>query len=167
MIPPSTYLALPIMVILTIIQTAILPHFPIFGVVPSLPFLVALSWALLRGANEGAIWGFIAGFFMDLFTAAPAGGLALTYMAAVFSVAMINEVLPANRLVIPMILAAAATILQWILYAIYLGLFGYNVFQMISTSLLPLVVLQTILILPIYWLFYVIQRILWPRPVEI
>jgi len=167
MIPPSTFLALPIMAVLTILQTAALPQFPILGVVPSLPFLVALAWGLLRGVNEGVIWAFIAGFFMDLFTAAPTGGLALTYMIAVFVAAQINEVLPANRFVIPMILAAVATIVQWLLYAIYLGLFGYNTLFTLSTSLMPVVLLQAFLILPIYWLLYLVQRAVWPKAVEI
>lgn len=167
MIPSSTYFAIPIMVILAIIQTAALPRFPILGVVPSLPFLVALAWGLLRGVNEGVIWAFIAGFFLDLFTVVPAGGLALTYMIAVFLAVQINELLPVNRLAIPMILAALATIIQWLLYAIYLRLFGYNAFLSFSISFWPLIVLQTILIVPIYWLFYLIQRAIWPKPVEI
>ncbi len=134
---------------------------------PSLPFLVALAWGLLRGMNEGVVWAFIAGFFMDLFTAAPVGGLALTYMIAIFAVLFIKELLPANRTVIPMLLAATATVIQQLLYAIYLSLFGYNIVTMISSSLLPSVLLQAFLILPIYWLLYLIQRTVRPNPVEI
>jgi rod shape-determining protein MreD len=167
MIPPSTFLALPIMALLTILQTATLPRFPILGIVPSLPFLVALAWGLLRGVNEGVIWAFIGGFFLDLFTAAPAGGLALTYMISIFAVLQINEVLPANRFVIPMILAAVATVIQWLLYAIFLGLFGYNVLPTLPNALVSLVILHTFLILPIYWLFYLVQRTVRPNVVEI
>ena len=167
MISSTVILAIPLMALLTVLHTAVLPHFPILGVVPSLPFLVALAWGLLRGVTEGVIWAFIAGFFMDLFTAAPAGGLALTYMIAVLVAILINEVLPANRFVIPMLLAAIATIIQQLLYTIYLGLFGYNMVQSISTSLLATVLLQAFLILPIYWLLYLIQRAVWPKPVEV
>jgi len=167
MIPSSVFLAVPLMVILTVFQTAVLPHFPVLGVVFSLPFLVALAWGLLRGVNEGVIWAFIAGFFLDLFTIAPIGGLALTYMIAVFAAVLISELLPKNRLVIPMILAAIATIIQQLLYAIYLGLFGYNIVQTIGPSLLPTVLLQTILILPVFWLLYLLQRAVWPKAVEI
>ena len=167
MIPPSAFLALPIMAVLTILQTAALSRFPVLGVVVSLPFLVALAWGLLRGVNEGVIWAFIAGFFLDLFTVAPAGGLALTYMIAIFAVCLINEALPVNRFVIPMILAALATTIQWLLYAIFLGLFGYNALVNFPTSLASLVLLQTFLILPIYWLLYMVQRTMRPRVVEI
>ena len=167
MIPSSVFLAVPLMVVLTVLQTAVLPYFPLFGVTPSLPFLVALAWGLLRGVNEGVIWAFIAGFFMDLFTAAPVGGLALTYMIAVLAASVINDVLPANRTVIPMLLAAIATIIQQLLYAIFLAIFGYTVVRVIGISLLPTVLLHSFLILPIYWLLYLLQRVVWPKPVEV
>ena len=167
MISSSVILALPLMAFLTVLHTAVLPHFPILGVVPSLPFLMALAWGLLRGVTEGVIWAFIAGFFLDLFTAAPTGGLALTYMIAVLVATLINEVLPANRFVIPMLLAAIATIIQQLLYTFYLGLFGYNMVQVVSASLLATVLLQAFLILPIYWLLYLMQRAVWPKPVEV
>jgi len=167
MISSSIILAIPLMAFLTVLHTAVLPHFPILGVVVSLPFLVALVWGLLRGVTEGVIWAFIAGFFLDLFTAAPTGGLALTYMIAVLVATLINEVLPANRFVIPILLAAIATIIQQLLYTIYLSLFGYNMVQVVSTSLMSTVLLQAFLILPIYWLLYLIQRAVWPKPVEV
>ena len=167
MISSTILLAVPVMVLLTVVQTAVLPYFPILGVTQSLPFLVALAWGLLRGVNEGVVWAFIAGFFMDLFTAAPAGGLTLSYMIAVLAACFINEVLPVNRTVIPMFLAALATIIQQILYAVFLGIFGYSMIQVISTSLLPTVLLHAFFILPIYWLLYLIQRMVWPKPVEV
>ena len=167
MIPSSIFLAVPLMVVLTVLQTAVLPYFPLFGITPSLPFLVALAWGLIRGVNEGVIWAFIAGFFMDLFTAAPVGGLALTYMIAVLAATFINELLPTNRNVIPMLLAAIATVIQQLLYAFYLTIFGYNVVQLITSSLLPVALLHAFLILPIYWLLYLVQRAVWPKPVEV
>lgn len=167
MISSAIILAVPLMVILTVIQTAVLPHFPLLGVVPSLPFLVALAWGLLRGVNEGVIWAFIAGFFMDLFTTAPVGGLALSYMIAVLAACFINDVLPVNRTIVPMFLAALSTIIQQLLYAIFLSIFGYSMVQLISSSLMPTVLLHTFMILPIYWLLYLIQKTVWPKPVEV
>lgn len=167
MIPSSTLIAVPVMALLTIFQSAALPYFPIFGVVPSLPFLVAISWGLLRGVQEGLIWAFIAGLFMDLFTAAPVGGLALSYTIALFAILQIKEVLPENRLLFPMVLTAVATIIQWILYTVFLAVFGYNTVFTLTQSLLPTVLLQSVLILPIYWLFMTIHRLIWPRAVEV
>ena len=57
----TIYLAIPVMLVLAVVQTAVLPRFPIFGLVPLLPFLVALAWGLLRGMNEGIVWAFVGG----------------------------------------------------------------------------------------------------------
>ncbi len=167
MFTSSILLAIPLMVILTVLQTSVLPYFPLLGVIPSLPFMMALAWGLIRGVNEGVIWAFIAGFFMDLFTAAPTGGLILTYMIAVLVACLIKDLLPANRAVVPMLLAGLASIIQQLLYALYLGIFGYGLGQALASSLLPTVLIQTFLILPIYWLLYLGQRIVWPKPVEV
>lgn len=167
MIGSTVLIAIPVMLLLTVLQTAVLPYFPILGITPSFPFLVALAWGLLRGANEGVVWAFIAGFFLDLFTAAPAGGLALTYMIAVLAACFLNEVLPANRTLIPMLLAGLATVIQQLLYAAFLAVFGYAVVQVLVSSLLATILVNIFLILPLYWLLYLIHRIVWPKPVEV
>lgn len=160
-------LAIPLMLFLTVLQTAVLPRFPAFGSVPQLPFLLALAWGLLRGPNEGAIWGFIAGLTMDLFTVAPTGGLALTYTISITIVSFIINALPTNRIVMPMLMAALGTLIQQILYYLFLQLFGYGLGVTAVANLLPTILLHGFLILPFYWIMYVINRTLWPKPVEL
>ena len=69
----SIYVAIPVMALLTVLQTAVLPHFPIFGLVPQLPFLFALAWGIVRGLDEGVVWAFVAGFLVDLLSVTPLG----------------------------------------------------------------------------------------------
>ena len=152
--------------LLTIVQTVILPRFSPFEVDPSLPFLVALAWGLLSNVEEGVVWAFIGGLFMDIFTIAPAGGLSLSYMAAVLSAVMISELLPPNRLLIPIVSAVVATALQQFLYLLYLRIFGIGV-QASLLTFVQVIVVQAILIIPIYWLISLIKRLLRPRPVQI
>jgi hypothetical protein len=65
------------------------------------------------------------------------------------------------------LLAAIATIIQQLLYAMYLGLVGYSMVQPVGSSLLATVMLQAFLFLLIYWLLYLIQRAVWPKPVRV
>lgn len=162
----SALLAMPVMALLTVVQTAVFPRLPVFGVTPALPFLVALAWSLLRGLDEGLVWAFVAGLFMDLFTIAPVGGSSLTYMAAITAATLLNEVLPPNRFVIPALLGALATLIQTLLYAGYLRLFGFDGGAGLA-GLLPQVMVQTAVFLPIYWLLYLGGRILQPKPVTL
>ena len=75
------YLAVPLMAVLAVVQTSVLPRFPVLGAVPQLLFLVALAWGILRGLEQGLFWAFIAGFFVDLFSLAPLGISSLAFMA--------------------------------------------------------------------------------------
>ena len=77
------YAAIPLMAVLAVLQTAVLPRFPIAGLEPQLVFLVALAWGLLRGLEEGLVWAFIAGIWADLFSLTPLGLSSLAFMAGV------------------------------------------------------------------------------------
>lgn len=159
-------IAVPLMAVLAIVQIAILPRFSFFAVDPSLPFLFALAWSLLNDVEEGIVWAFIGGLFMDIFTIAPVGGLALTYSVSIFAVNVVRDLLPVNPFVIPVLSAVMATVFQQLLYLIYLRLVGITANTTI-VILLQTIVVQTILIIPIYWFMYFIKRTMRPRPVEI
>lgn len=166
MILANVLVAVPVMALLTVIQTSILPRFDYFGIVPSLPFLVALAWTMLSNVEQGMVWAFIAGFMMDVFTVAPVGGLSLTYVAAVLAVDLISDLLPRNQIIVPLLSAALATAVQQILYIIYLRLFGITAYATV-TSLLELIIYQSILFLPVFGILSLLKRSLRPSPVKI
>lgn len=164
----SVYIALPLMALLAILQATILPRFPVLGLVPQLAFLCALSWGLLRGPNEGTLWAFCAGLMLDLFSVGPVGATSLAYIAAVLVATWIARAFPANRLVLPVLLAAFATLISLLLYALLLRLLGQLAEDLQGlTELAPMMILHGGLILPIYWLMIAIHRVTRPRPVTI
>lgn len=163
----SIYMAVPAMILLAIAQTAILPHFPLFGVVPQLPLLVALVWGLLRGPNEGALWAFVAGICLDLFSVGPIGATALAYMLAVLAATWSTRLLPANRYLVPVLLAGLTTLLSLLLYLLLLRLMGPSPSSLEIGAIVPLMLLHGGLILPIYGLMVVLQRAFRPHRVEV
>ncbi len=114
------YLVIPLMVVIVILQSTLLPQLPIFGVTPQLWLLATIAWALLRGWQEGIIWAFVAGLFVDLFSAAPLGVTSLALMAAVGVVILLQRNLPAYRVIIPVVLTVIGTLVFWIVYLILL-----------------------------------------------
>lgn len=162
----SIYLAIPLMIVLSLVETAVLPHFPLFDSAPQLTFLVALAWGLLLGVEEGVVWAFFAGVFTDLFSITPMGVSSLAFMAGVTAVLFIQQALPTSRILLPMLFAALATIISFIVNLILLRLFG-TIANFQSITILPSTILINILmILPIYWLLYMINRITRPRRVQ-
>ncbi len=163
----SIYLAIPLMLVLGLVETAVLPHFPIFGTTPQLAFLVALAWGLLYGVEEGAVWAFFAGVFTDLFSISPVGVSSLAFMVAITAVIWTTQALPTSRLLLPVALAGLATVISFIVEIVLLRLFG-TIADFQSIIILPNILLLHILaILPIYWLFYLLDRTVRPRRVQL
>lgn len=163
----SIYLAIPLMLVLGLVETAVLPHFPIFGDSPQLAFLVALAWGMLYGVEEGAVWAFFAGVFTNLFSITPVGVSSVSFMVGITAVIWSTQALPTSRTLLPLALAGLATIISFIIEIVLLRLFGTIVnFQ--SIAILPNILLVNILaILPIYWLLYLIDRAIRPRRVQL
>lgn len=186
----SIYLALPLMALLAILQANLLPHFPIFGVVPQLFFLAALAWGMLHGLMEGLVWAFVAGILVDLFSATPLGVTALASMAAVAVAILIRGVLPESRIVVPAVGAALATLVFWLIYSTLLRLLmpllidnmpflgladlargvrapgligsvaaGYGLNRNVLALMLQTALVHALLVLPIYWAIYSLERL--------
>jgi rod shape-determining protein MreD len=163
----NVYIAIPLMAMLTIVQSSILPHFPIFGFVPILPFLVVVAWGLLRSPDEGVLWAFVAGFFLDLFSLSPLGSQSLAMMLAVIAVTTVQRSLPPSRLWLPALLTAVATVIYLAVYLLLVRLAGFSVDWQIANQLPQLTLLHGLLAVPVYWLALTINRRLTPRPIEL
>ncbi|GJM41686.1 MAG: hypothetical protein DHS20C20_19680 [Ardenticatenaceae bacterium] len=163
----TIYLAIPLMLVLGLMETAVLPHFPVLGHIPQLAFLVALAWGLLYGLEEGAVWAFFAGIFTDLFSITPVGVSSLAFMVGITAVIWATQALPASRVLLPLALAGLATVISFIVELVLLRLFG-TITDFQSITILPNILLLHILaILPIYWLLYIISRAVQPRRVQL
>jgi len=193
----SVYLSIPIMLLLAIVQATILPKFPVLGFVPLLVLLVAVAWGLLHTLEEGVAWAFVGGLFVDMFSIGPIGATSLATMAAVAAVILIKRNFPESRVLLPILLSFLASIIYWFVYMLVLrvvvpfiigdpelginlllqgtstpGLaaditqhysinqatFGYGLLQSFGHGLL---------VLPVYWIIYTIERLISPRRIEI
>ncbi|MEZ4515452.1 MAG: rod shape-determining protein MreD [Chloroflexota bacterium] len=163
----SIYVAIPLMALLAIAQTAILPRVPVLGMVPQLLFLVALAWGLLRGLEQGLLWAFIAGIFVDLFSLTPIGLSSLAYMLAVTPAILLQGVLPPRRYLVAGLAAILATIIYLLVYFIALRFFDLGMSIDTLLEMLPVALLHGILIVPIYALMQAILNLLQPRRVEL
>jgi rod shape-determining protein MreD len=67
-----------------LIQTVLLSRINLWGARPELMLLVVLIWAVVRGVDEGLVWGFIGGLIVDLLSGAPMGATVLALLSVVF-----------------------------------------------------------------------------------
>jgi rod shape-determining protein MreD len=160
-------LVVPVMLMLAVVQLTVLPRLPLSGYTPQLLLLVALAWAMLRGLGPGLSWAFAAGMVVDLFSISPMGVSALSYMAAAAVVVGIKALLPPNRVLVPMFLAAVGTSVTLLLAFFLLRLLGYELPWRAASLASPLILVHGLLVLPLYWLILGLERLIGPHRVEL
>lgn len=80
----SLYITLPLLTALVLVQNAVLAPISVLGGRPDLVLIAVAVWAFLRGPAEGAVWAFIGGLLLDLFSAGPFGSIALALLLVSF-----------------------------------------------------------------------------------
>ena len=75
-----------LLVLLVVLQTSLVPHLRVAGVVPDLGLVAAVALAVRFGPELGAAFGFAAGLAADLFLQTPLGLSAFAWGATAFLV---------------------------------------------------------------------------------
>lgn len=143
----SLYFGIPVLLFAAVLQTTWVERLRILGGRPDLVLLLAITWAIIRGANEGAIWGFVGGLFCDLLSG---GGLGLWTVAltAVGFIAGLPWVHTLGPTVIRLALMSAfGTLLAHTLLALAMALVGrpVSVDRAIQTTAGPAALLNLLL----------------------
>jgi rod shape-determining protein MreD len=79
-----------LLVFLTVLQTSLMPHLRIAGVVPDLGLVAAVALAVTFGPELGAGFGFAAGLAADLFLQTPLGLSAFAFGITAFVVGVLQ-----------------------------------------------------------------------------
>ena len=115
-----------LLVLAALVQTSVVWHFPLFGIV-WLPMLQVVTFlALWYGPAGGAGWGFVGGLLLDVFSDAHWGlsALALTLAGIVGGLAA-SAVLP-NRIVLAVVTTLWVAIVYFVLLGALLITFEYR-----------------------------------------
>lgn len=127
-----------VLVVCLTIQLGIAPGLGLFGVQGDLLLLLAIAGGVAAGAERGAVIGFAAGVAYDLMLQTPFGLSALTYAVVAYLVGGMQDSVLRAAWWIPVLTAAAASVLGVILY----GVFG----SMLGEDLVGLALLRTAVI---------------------
>jgi len=80
----NLYLAIPLLTIVALLQGVLFSRVSVWGARPDPMLLIVMLWAMVRGLDEGLVWGFIGGLLVDLLSGGPMGGTSLALLAAAF-----------------------------------------------------------------------------------
>ncbi len=157
----NLYLTIFLLVSAALAQSSLAPHLSWRGLRPDLVLIFVVSWGLIRGVREGAIWGFIGGISLDLLSASPLGlsAIVLTLMGLLAGIA--RRGLYRRNLLFPLAAILLATLIYNSLFLLAWRSLGHTVAWSGAFSYLfpPSVLLNMLLTLPLYpFLFWLHRR---------
>lgn len=127
-------------------------HFP-WQVTPDLVLIMVIAIGLLRGPDEGLIFGLAAGFFVDLLSGGIIGIQAVTKMAAGFSIGLLEKTIFKDNLVLPTLAVFGATVVLETFHIIMYQAFNANYHLSLTffTLILPMALYNAVLTPPLYF----------------
>ena len=142
-----------------VLQTSILPHVAIFGATPDTALIFIVSYGVLRGDVEGAIFGFSAGMLQDIFSGGPIGMFALFGMLIGYvSGKPFRDFFKDNYFLPFFIVLAAILFQQFMIYiSSFLFLGHLNLALYARTIILPATIYTVSLSIPLYSLLHFIS----------
>ena len=161
----SPYLVVPLLALIAILQTTLIPMFVPGSVRPDLMLIVVVSWGVVHGDGQAALWGLGGGICLDLLSGAPFGLNALTLGGVgLLADSLQTNFFRANIFIPPAIMFVAALLfhiaqagaLQTLGYPINWAYFSFGV-------VLPTALLDTALMPIVYWLLRRIDHVVRPR----
>ncbi len=148
----SLQVGIPLFILAAILQSTLLPRLSVFGGQPDLVVIVVLTWATLSRDQEGMVWAFVGGLFLDLLSGTLLGLSSLVLVPIAYLVGLTEAQVYRNSALLPLLLMAVGSLVYHLAYLLLLHLLtGYPVAW--ATSLwyvmLPSAFLNTALALPV------------------
>ncbi len=123
----SLYFGIPILLLAAVVQSTWLEGIHLVGGRPDLVLLLAVTWSIIRGAEEGALWGFVGGVFCDLLSGSGLGlwTLSLTIVGFLAGQPWVHALGP--TVIRLALMSAFGTLLGHLILLLTMGLLEYSV----------------------------------------
>lgn len=142
------------------------PFVKISGVHPDLVVILIIGWVILRGPGEGLTWALIGGLCLDLVSGAPFGVFTFTALLVALVANISHGRIFGSSIVLPLSLTFPLSLLFNGLALLWLALLGRPVIwsDAFFNVLLPAAVFNTVVMMLVFPLLYLLNRWLNPQP---
>jgi rod shape-determining protein MreD len=150
-----------LLVLITALEASVLPYLRLNSGHPNLMLLVIVAWSIRADWDEGFFWAFVGGILQDLNSIAPLGTSVIPLLLSVFAVKFIITQVEGLTLLAYWGVVIVGMFVGHIVLFITLGLVGYGI-DLVPTVryfMLPSLIYQLVLALPIYWIVRALQSL--------
>ena len=143
-----------------VLQTTLWPELAILGVTPDTALIFIVSYGMLRGEVEGALFGLAAGFLMDIFGGEYMGVYALMgFLVGYVSGKPFKDFFKDNYFLPFFVVLAITVVYQYALYVINFMFRGQLDFWFYTRAIIfPKTVYTAALAIPLYGLLHFINK---------
>jgi len=110
------FLMFPLLGIVAIIHSVVIPRFAIAHVRPDVMVIVVVVWALLFGGSSALLIGFMGGLWMDVLSGGPMGASSLSLMGVALVTGISYNRFFRSNLLVPMVSILLGTLTYSYLY---------------------------------------------------
>lgn len=161
----SPYLVIPLLALVALVQTTLIPLFFPGPVRPDLMLMLVVGWGVVNEKGQAALWGLTGGILLDLMSGTPFGLHAVSLGAIGFLADTLQSNFFRANILIPLAAIFVATLMVDVAQAAALQLFGYPINWAYATLnvILPTAILNTALMPLMYWGLRRLDRVVRPR----
>ena len=144
------------------------PFIKISGVHPDLVLILIIGWIILRGLGEGLVWALIGGVCLDLVSGAPFGVFTLTTLLVALAANLSHGRVFGSSIVLPLSLTFPLSLLFNGLALFFLTLLGRPIVwsDAFFNVLLPVAIFNTAVMMLVFPLLFLLNRIMNPQPLS-
>ncbi len=161
----GSFLGLVLLSLVAILKSTLMPHLQIGGGAPDLMLMVVASWALMAPYPEAFAWAFVGGLVQDLLSGAPLGASTLGLLVVAYMAHLLQTQLYRSNVIIVLFVTLAGTLAFHLVMLVVLTLGGYqtNWLYNLTYVTVPTVVLNILLVVPVFKLMNRLYERLNPR----
>ena len=145
---------------LYVLQSSFFPLIAYHGISPDFMLLVTVSYAFLRGMEQGTFMGFATGLLTDLATGTFFGIHAFTYMLMGNMCGRFANRVYKDQFFWPVFASLGVTALNYFILALLMVLLGYrfNPISNVQAMLLPMLIYQLAFAYPVHYFTYKLDK---------
>ncbi len=149
-----------LLIINIVLQSTVLQHIQIRGVIPNTAIIIIVSFALLRGSICGAATGFFSGLLYDVLFGQSVGFYALLGMVSGWVCGKFNENFYRENYFLPATLSAGTVIIYNSIIYFYGMLMSVNSSYLTNlfNIALPEAVYTAVLVIPVYRIVFAVNE---------
>lgn len=164
----ANLLAIPVLVILAMVQTGIVSRLPLLHGAADLLLLAVIAWTLQKRVKNGWFWAAIAGALIGLISAIPPIVSIFSFLLVAALVQFFKRQVWQAPLLVMLLLTLICTFLQHLITLATLILSGtpLPVFKSLNLITLPSILLNMLLAIPFYAIMSELANWLFPEDIE-